>query len=217
MSLKNRLLQLQDQIDGALKRTGRTSVRLVVVTKYQSIETTWELYNLGVREFGESRVIDALKKVDSLPQDISWHLIGTLQKNKVNKVVGNFSLIHSVDSVELAQKISQTASRERKRVSLLLQVNPLQEATKHGFSLDDLEGAYAQIKNLPSLDIKGLMAMAPKGDDNLVRQAFSETAKLFSRLRTPVFSELSMGMSRDFELAIECGATIIRVGSSLFS
>jgi len=217
VSLKNRLLQLQDQIDGALKRTGRTSVRLVVVTKYQSIETTWELYNLGVREFGESRVIDALKKVDSLPQDISWHLIGTLQKNKVNKVVGNFSLIHSVDSVELAQKISQTASRERKRVSLLLQVNPLQEATKHGFSLDDLEGAYAQIKNLPSLDIKGLMAMAPKGDDNLVRQAFSETAKLFSRLRTPVFSELSMGMSRDFELAIECGATIIRVGSSLFS
>ena len=192
-------------------------VRLVVVTKYQSVETVLELYNLGVRDFGESRVADACKKQDLLPNDISWHFIGTLQKNKVNKVVGRFSLIHSVDSVELAEKISSVALREGKQVPILLQVNPLQEATKHGFSLEEFEEAYGQIKTLPNIVVKGIMAMAPKGDEQKIRQAFSLTSTLFTRFQDLTFSELSMGMSQDFEIAIEYGATIVRVGSALFT
>ncbi len=212
MSLKDRLLHLQARLEAA----GRP-VRCVVVTKYQSIETILELYELGLREFGESKVVDALKKIATLPQDISWHFIGTLQKNKVNKVIDKFSLIHSVDSVELAKKISVAALREEKQVFILLQINPLQEASKQGFSLEDFEKAYAQIKELPNIEVRGLMTMAPKGDDLLIRQAFSLTAELFDRFRGPTFSELSMGMSQDFELAIEYGATIIRVGSLLFT
>jgi pyridoxal phosphate enzyme (YggS family) len=210
--VKNRLLHLQARI----KAAGRP-VRLVVVTKYQPIETILELYHLGLRECGESKVVDALKKIEALPQDISWHFIGTLQKNKVNKVIGKFSLIHSVDSVELAKKISAAALRERTPTRILLQVNPLQELTKHGFSLEEFEGAYTQIKELPNIEVKGLMVMAPKGDELLIRRAFSLTAKLFDRFRCPTFSELSMGMSQDFELAIEYGATIVRVGSVLFT
>jgi len=212
VNLRDRLLHLQERI----KKAGRP-VRLVVVTKYQSIEMILELYKLGLREFGESKVVDALKKIETLPQDISWHFIGTLQKNKVNKVIGKFSLIHSVDSVELAKKISTAALREGKEVSILLQVNPLQEATKHGFSLKNFEEAYNQIKELPNVEVKGLMTMAPQGDKLLIRKAFSLTAKLFDRFRSPTFSELSMGMSQDFEVAIEYGATIVRVGSMLFT
>jgi pyridoxal phosphate enzyme (YggS family) len=200
------------------------SARFIVVTKYQPLASLQALYDLGIRQMGESRVGEALQKMEHLPQDISWHLIGSLQKNKVSKVVGYFSSIHSVDSIDLAQKLSDVCVYAGIQVPVYIQVNPLHEPTKHGFFCEELEDAVGKISLLPALSIQGLMAMAPRIEygEKAVHQTFSSVQKSFIDLQNTVmkgvegFKDLSMGMSQDFEIALRYGATIVRLGSAFF-
>lgn len=180
---------------------------VVAVTK----EHTWEevswIYEAGCRDFGENRVQEALTKQSQAPPDVRWHLIGTLQKNKVTKAVHNFALIHSVDSLELAQKISQQEVPAR----ILLQVNI---AHQHGFTPEALCNEFAALKALPHLSIEGLMTMAPNTPDPLpIRACFQEVRRLRDELG---LKELSMGMSSDYEIALDEGATILRIGTLFF-
>lgn len=230
MNFQERLFSLQEKITKACDKAGRkfSDIQLVAVSKGQETEAIFELYNAGQRNFGENRVHEALDKIALLPKDISWHFIGTLQQNKVRKVVGAFSLIHSVESVELAAKID-TVSREMGiKSDILIQVNTSKEMTKHGLSEEQLIREFHEYLQLENIRVLGLMTMAPKfltqsEDEFLVaRLAFSDLRKLKDKLITlypeikTYFKELSMGMSQDFELAIHEGATIIRIGSLLF-
>lgn len=184
------------------------NIEIVCVTKLHPWKACEFLYNEGARNFGENKVQEALPKMEEAPQDIKWHFIGTLQKNKVNKVVNRFTLIHSVDSFELAQKISELAKKPQ---PILIQVNI---AHKHGFKPDELKRQFADLKSLKGVDIQGLMTMAPDTDDeSLIRKVFAETRQLKEELG---LKELSMGMSHDYTIAIEEGATMIRVGTLLF-
>ncbi len=195
-------------------------VRLIAVTKGKSVEDIQRLYDQGIRDFGESRVQEALEKQKVLPKDIAWHLIGTLQTKKVPKVIGHFALIHSVDSLELATKLSSLSLERGLITNILLQVNTSGEETKHGFR--DLEGCFASLLALPALKICGLMTMAPLTDDiATIRDCFMKASRLKKSLKERYnledFNELSMGMSNDFLIAIEAGATMVRVGSRLFT
>jgi pyridoxal phosphate enzyme (YggS family) len=183
-------------------------VKIVAVTKNHPWPDCEFLYNAGARDFGENKVQEALEKLSQAPQDAHFHFIGTLQKNKVNKVGRNFTLIHSVDSIELAQKIAAYSPTPQ---PILLQVNIHH---KHGFTPDSLHQVYEMLKQLPSLEIQGLMTMAPDTDDTtLIRSTFKTLRTLGDSLQ---LKELSMGMSNDYEIAIDEGATIIRLGTLLF-
>lgn len=226
-NLAHKFFILKEKIEGAASASGRSveSIRCVVVTKGQPVAVIEQLYGLGVREIGESRVLDAAEKLAVLPPDVSCHLIGTLQRNKAAHAVGRFSLIHSVDSCALAFRLEMLAERAGVTLPVLIQVNPAEEATKHGFSVPHVEAACEQISCLPHLVLSGLMAMVPHGSagEDVVERSFDTMQKLMQKLRSsschhlPQFRELSMGTSQDFELAIRYGATIVRVGSFLFN
>ena len=195
-------------------------VELVAVSKGRSVEEIMHLYEQGQRVFGESRIQEFEEKQPRLPPDIEWHLIGTLQTKKVPKVIGKFSLIHSVDSVDLAQKLSAASTARGQVSNVLLQVNASGESTKHGFTLDGLKEVFQALTTLPGISLKGLMTMGPNSDDaQAIRAAFERTRDLQQQLAKshPSFRELSMGMSADFKLAIACGATLVRIGSRLFT
>jgi pyridoxal phosphate enzyme (YggS family) len=165
-------------------------------------------------------VKEALAKIDELPSDISWHFIGTLQKNKVNKVINQFSLIHSVDSMDLAQKISDAGESQGITTRVLIQVNTSQEATKHGLSPDNWRRHWPALLSLPALQIEGLMTMAPLTEDESIIHAAFADLRIFKESLEQEFSlslpHLSMGMSHDFEIAIAEGATLLRIGTALF-
>lgn len=197
-------------------------VRWIAVSKGQSLKTLQEAYQKGCREFGENRALEMVVKKPLLPADCHWHFIGHLQKNKASKVLGS-ALIHSVDSVALAEKLQQQSAREGLITPILLQMNLLQEPTKQGFSLDLAEESRERLFSFSHLRIEGLMTIAPFViDTRLVRRCFKETADLLKRWQKlpqvpDSFRELSMGMSQDFQIAIEEGATWLRIGSLLFS
>lgn len=222
------LKQAQARIAKAATACGRnpSDVKLVVVSKYQSIESLKELYQYGVRDFGESRVQEAEAKIKELEGDIQWHMIGSLQTNKVRKVVGSFALIHSVDTFRLAEKIHAVSRELGLKTKVLLEVNTSQEVTKHGLKSEELLLAFPEFCKLGNIEIRGLMTMAPRrvGDDETqVRASFSKLRMLKEELllHHPEiknhFRELSMGMSEDFEIAIQEGATIVRLGSLIFT
>ncbi len=214
--------KLQEAITRSCSRSHHNpgNVQVVAVTKNRSLQEIQELYHLGQRHFGENRPQALLERIAEFPESY-WHLIGPLQKNKVSKIVGKTYLIHSVDSLELGQKLAACGD-----FSLLLQVNLSGEATKQGLSAHDADVVYEQLLKFPQLKILGLMTMAPRFDgtnesEKSIRSTYSKTRELLVKLQkkyaTPQFRELSMGMSKDFEWAIEEGATIIRVGSYLFN
>jgi hypothetical protein len=207
-----------ERIHRAAARAGRapTDVKLVVVSKGRNPDEIRALYTRGIRDFGENRVQEAEEKRRFLPPDIRWHFIGNLQANKVRKVVGHFACIHSISSLELALKASALGIAQ----DVLLEVNIAQEASKHGMSEEELLRDFSRFAALPNIRIRGLMTMAPlfRRQDTVeiesVRSTFRRARALRDRLN---LSELSMGMSQDFELAIEEGATIVRIGSAVFS
>lgn len=194
------------------------SVQIVVVTKGRSLEQIQPFYDLGVRNFAESRLQDALPKIESAPKDIVWHYIGNLQKKKCEKVLQHFAWIHSVDSLELAEKIASSPNAQR--CNLLLQVNASGEESKQGLSPQEWERSMRRLLELPQLNIKGFMTMAPLTEDQeVVRSTFRKTKELQQRVNAVhqlEWNELSMGMSGDFRIAIQEGATRIRIGSLLF-
>lgn len=224
--IASNLKEVQAKIDAAERISGRRkgSVRLIAVTKRRPVEDIETLASLGVREVGESRMQEALiKKGELSSSGLIWHFIGSLQRKKARKAVQEFDLIHSIDSLALAESVALAASGGS--VSVLLQVNPLQEPMKHGVSLQEVEPTLEKMARMSSLKVCGLMAMAPlRGSlfPNDVEEAFSSMELLFHRMKEhfssslPAFHELSMGMSQDFEEAIQHGATLVRIGSLLF-
>jgi len=207
-----------ERIRQASLRSGRSpdDVKLLCVSKGRSVAAILHLYEGGIRDFGENRIQDAEEKQRALPHDIRWHFIGNLQSNKIRKAVGRFHLIHSISSFELAKKISALGIPQ----DVLLEVNIAGEASKHGMSEAELVRDFPEFQALPNIRIRGLMTMAPQfrlldtDEIERVRVLFREARALQVRLGLP---ELSMGMSQDYEIAIEEGATIVRIGSALFS
>ncbi len=208
----NALEKVKDEIKQALLNSERAldSVQLIVASKYLTIDQISRLYQLGQRDFGESKVQDAIEKIDALKSDIRWHFIGHLQKNKISKVIGKFDLIQSVDSLELAQKISE---KSLERQPVLLQLNLSGEASKSGFTeLEFFENLKA-IESLDNIEVKGLMTMAPHSEDpHIIRSVFAHLAKIKEQCKASKW-KLSMGMSTDFKIAIEQGANYVRLGS----
>lgn len=221
LSLKQRFDNVLSGIDQAAQASGRNpdSIKLIVVTKFQPVESLREAESLGYHRFGESRVQELLLKVPQLPAGCEWHFIGPLQVNKVSKVLPHVSLIHSVDNLKVAQKISSVAQQP---TAVLLQVNVSGEASKQGLSPVDWEARLDEVNLLPHLEICGLMTMAPfVQDEKVLRTCFRTLYELLHkwkpRMRNPsLFKELSMGMSNDYPLAVQEGATMVRIGSALF-
>lgn len=197
-------------------------IEIVAVSKNISPELIGKAYFEGCRDFGESRVQEAMDKIPCLPNDCHWHFIGTLQKNKISKIIGLFDLIHSVDTPELAQKISQFSETRGIVTPILLQVNTSGEQSKHGLSAEAWQQSLESVNRLPSLCIKGLMTMAPLvEDEKVIRACFRKLRHLRdewkSQMREPErFQELSMGMTHDYLIAIEEGATLLRIGTAIF-
>lgn len=200
-------------------------VTLVAVSKTYPPGIIMQAYQTGQRVFGENRVQELLSKQPQLPADIEWHLIGHLQTNKVKYVAPFVSLIHSVDSLKLLQEINKEAGKQNRTLSCLLQMHIADEESKFGFSEEEVTSVLQNNPphNFPNVQIKGVMGMATFTDDEeQVRNEFRHLRGIFDRLKagffasSPVFSEISMGMSGDYPIAIEEGATIVRIGSRIF-
>jgi pyridoxal phosphate enzyme (YggS family) len=200
-------------------------VQLVCVSKFHSNESIQEAYLTGERIFGESKVQELCGKYESLPKDISWHFIGHLQTNKIKYIVPFVSLIHGVDSYKLLAEINKQAEKHNRRVNCLLQIHIAQEETKFGFSASELLETLraAEWKQLDHIQICGLMGMATYTDNKQqVRNEFRSLKSLFDQVKQEFFSnvaefsEISMGMSDDYQIAIEEGSTLVRLGSSIF-
>ncbi len=221
-TIKAALLATQNQIDEVTQAAGRPkeSVTLIAVTKTFDATSVLPAYTAGSRHFGENRLPDALEKKQQLPKDINWHFIGTLQSKKVSKAIGEFSLIHSVDSLKLAQIISAKSLEKGVISSILLQVNSSGEEAKQGFSMNLNTEGYKDIFSLPALNIQGLMTMAPfTNNQKNIRSCFSETRLLRDHLQSSLsvnLPHLSMGMSQDYTIAIQEGATLVRIGTAIF-
>lgn len=236
--ISERLKRIEDSIASACARSGRDrgDVKLVVVTKSATIDAVEQVIRLGCTELGENRV-QQLKKVSAqiagilqdgngnseLLEKINWHMIGHLQRNKVRQVLPIASLIHSVDTLRLAEEINNAAARLNVFPKVLLQVNSSNEPQKYGVPVGAATHLAEQIETLSHLKLVGIMTMAPlTRDKNVVRTSFVRAAELFAEMRGekivgPQFLELSMGMSSDYEVAVEEGATILRIGSAIFA
>ncbi len=199
--------------------------RIIGVTKYFGLKAIEEGYEAGLRDFAESRALEAIEKIKSLPAQIrensNFHFIGHLQTNKAEKVVEHFDYIHSLDSLKLAKAISKAACLMNKREKVLLQVNNAQEEQKFGYTKEQLKNDLNEILNLKGLEITGLMNMATLGaSDNRLRELFSDLRKFRDELEQEFqikLPELSMGMSNDYQIAVQEGATMIRIGRKLFN
>ena len=223
MSIATQLESIRARIAAAEARAGRApgSATLLAVSKTFPAQDVAEAYAAGQRLFGENRLQEAMEKMPALPADCAWHLIGPLQRNKVRKALEQgFSLIQAVDSLKLAQAISRIAGELGKTASILLEVNIDGETSKHGFAPQELRELWAELTELPHLRIEGLMCIpAPVEQAEAARPAFAALRRLAEELRArgPLpLPTLSMGMSHDFEIAIEEGATLVRVGSAIF-
>lgn len=217
--------RVQDRIAAAAERSGRSAsdVSLVAVTKYVGPDEVRALVAVGCRNFGESRPQELWRKADALRDaSIHWHLIGHLQRNKIRRTLPMVSMIHSGDSERLFSAVDEHCKQTSRTMDLLLAVNISGDESKHGFAPSELEASFAAMASLESVRIRGLMAMASAtGGLGRARQDFEKLRQLRDRLvplcpPTMTLNELSMGMSGDFEVAIEEGATIVRVGSELF-
>ncbi len=216
MSIEANLARVRERIVAACQRAGRSpdDVTLIGVTKSHPAEVIAQAIAAGLADVGENRVQEALAKIDALAaREIRprWHMIGHVQTNKAKTVLGRFAILHSVDSVRLAEALSR---RAKEQAPILLEVNVGQETSKFGFAPQEVTPALDAIASLPQLDVRGLMTVAPITDDaERSRPIFRRLSELRDELG---LRELSMGMTNDFEVAIEEGATLVRVGRAIF-
>lgn len=215
---------VQKKIEAACEKSGRSKeeVTLIAVSKTKPVSMLQEAYDTGCRDFGENKVQELVDKYEQLPKDIRWHMIGHLQRNKVKYIVDKVYMIHSVDSLRLAEEISKEAVKKGVTVSILLEVNVAQEETKFGASAQDVAALAEEIAKLPNIVIKGLMTIAPNvqnAEENrevfrkLKQIAVDITQKNIDNIN---MGELSMGMTGDYEVAVMEGATYVRVGTGIF-
>ena len=223
MILSDSIFEVKRRIDAACKLSGRRSdqVTLVAVSKTLPVDYIKQAYQAGLRIFGESRPQEVRDKTAVLPQDIEWHFIGPLQTNKIKYVLPVFTLIHSVDSMHLAKAISDFCQKKDISANILLEVNTSDESSKIGVQPKEAVEIFKKIRLFPNINIVGLMTIAPFTNVEAdIRQSFRLLAKLKEELHSEIGRdqrfELSMGMSQDYEIAIEEGSTMIRVGTSIF-
>lgn len=216
------LQRLKEKIITQCEASNRNSneIKLVAVSKYFGIDAISEANNLGITDFGENKAQELRDKYQLISDKVTWHFVGTLQKNKVKYVIKAASLIHSVDSVALADEINKHAEKLGKIQDVLLEVKTSSEETKAGLEQEEqILNLAAHCNSLPGIKLKGLMTMAPfTEDERLIRKSFSELRKLKDKLNQQGFklTELSMGMTNDYEIAIDEGATMLRIGSAIF-
>lgn len=224
MSISENLSQVRERMAAACERAGREpgEVTLIAVSKTKPVSMLMEAYDAGPRVFGENKVQEILEKLPQMPEDCVFHMIGHLQTNKVHQVVGKVSMIHSVDSLRLAEKIEKESEKKGIVSDILLEVNAAREESKFGFFLEETEEAVKAIAAFPHVRVKGLMTIAPNvenAEDN--RKVFQDLYQLYVDIKSKnidngTMSVLSMGMTGDYEVAIEEGATMIRVGTGIF-
>lgn len=213
---------LREKIERSCKKAGRNpaDLKLIAVSKYFGLDAILEANALGLNDFGENRAQELTLKFEKLGNSVTWHFIGTLQKNKVKYVVSSAEFIHSVDSMELLEEIDSRAQKLDKVQKILLEVKTSEEEAKAGITTEEetlkLVSRGAELKNIKLI---GLMTMAPLTDDEtIIRKSFKDLRNLKDRINNKGYNltELSMGMTSDFEIAIEEGATMIRIGSAIF-
>jgi len=222
--IKENLNRVQENIRNACARAGRKEdeVTLIAVSKTKPVSMLEEAYALGVRDFGENKVQELVDKAGQLPEDIRWHMIGHLQRNKVKYIIDKVYLIHSVDSLRLGEEISKEAVKHGVTANILIEVNVAGEESKFGVSPEDTPGLIEEISRLPAIQVRGLMTIAPfveKAEDN--RIIFNALLKLYVDISRKNIDNvhmdfLSMGMTGDYEVAVEEGATFVRVGTGIF-
>lgn len=222
--LETQLKEVEAKIQAACDRAGRKreEVTLIAVSKTKPIEMLQEAYDLGVRVFGENKVQEITAKYDALPDDIHWHMIGHLQTNKVKYIIDKVDLIHSVDSIRLAETIDKEAQKHDLIANILVEVNVAKEESKFGLMPEEVDGFIDEIANLKHIQVKGLMTIAPfveNPEEN--RPIFAHLRKLSvdiakKNIDNITMSILSMGMTNDYQVAIEEGATMVRVGTGIF-
>lgn len=223
LAIAERLDTVRGRVARAAERAGRPAdaVTLIAVSKTVPPPRVYAAYLAGVRDFGENRVEEALPKQTALPDDVVWHMIGHIQSRKARDVVGHFALTHSVDTLRLAETLQRRAEAADVQAPILLEVNVSGEASKDGFAPDALPAALTAIGGLSRLTVRGLMTIAPIADNpedvrwvfRGLRELRDQAAAAFPSLR---LDHLSMGMTDDFEVAIEEGATLVRVGRAIF-
>ncbi|MEF9917255.1 MAG: YggS family pyridoxal phosphate-dependent enzyme [Lachnospiraceae bacterium] len=222
--VKQNLEQVEKNILAACRKSGRSrdEVTLIAVSKTKPVSMLQKAYDLGIREFGENKAQELEAKYKELPADINWHMIGHLQRNKIKYIIRKVSCIHSVDSFRLAEAIEKEAEKNNCIISILIEVNVANESSKDGVALDQVLPLIEKISKFPHITIKGLMTIAPlvtDGEQN--REVFSKLRKLFvdiasKNIDNVIMSVLSMGMTNDYIVAIEEGATMVRVGTGVF-
>lgn len=200
-----------------IKSSLANEVTLVAVSKTKPITAILEAYNAGQRLFGENKVQELVQKAEKLPKDISWHMIGHLQSNKVKFIAPFVSLIHAVDSIKLLKEINKRAELNNRIIDCLLQVHIATESSKFGFGIEEVQSALNQAKKYKNIKIIGLMGMATYTDNTQqVLQEFKSLKTIFDSMKNNHITTLSMGMSGDYNIAIEQGSTMIRLGSAIF-
>ena len=222
--IKEHLTEVKERIEQACIRSGRNprEVTLIAVSKTKPVPMLEEAYAAGARDFGENKVQEIAAKKPELPEDIRWHMIGHLQRNKVGQVLGKAVLIHSVDSLRLARQIETDAAKTGLDVDILLEVNVAREESKYGFMLEEVEDAIMTIKDFPHVHIKGLMTIAPfvenpEENRGIFKKLFEFAVDIGGKnIDNVTMSVLSMGMTGDYEVAVEEGATMVRVGTGIF-
>ncbi len=222
--IQENIKYVEQVIDKACAEAGRDrkEVTLIAVSKTKPVEMLQEAYETGCRDFGENKVQELLDKYEVMPKDIKWHMIGHLQRNKVKYIVDKVYLIHSVDSLRLAEEISKEAVKKDVTVNILIEVNAAGEETKFGTSTEEAKQLVRDAAKLPNIFIKGLMTIAPiveKSEEN--RQFFQQLKKLSvditaENIDNVSMEVLSMGMTGDYEVAVSEGATLVRVGTGIF-
>ncbi len=222
--LKENYQKVEEEIEQACRRSGRdrSEVTLISVSKTKPVEMLQEAYDLGARNFGENKVQELCEKYQVLPKDIHWHMIGHLQRNKVKDVIDKAELIHSVDSLRLAETIEKEAEKKDLTVRILLEVNVAREESKFGADPDEVEELVKKIAKFPHIRIQGLMTIAPNVEDpeenRLIFRGLHKIAVDIAKknIDNVNMNILSMGMTNDYQVAIEEGATMVRVGTGIF-
>ncbi len=223
MSVLENLRRVRERISAAAFRSGHRQemIRVVAVSKNMGVDLIKEAFACGVSSFGENRAQELLEKYHQLPPELKWHFIGHLQTNKVKKVLGLISLVHSLDRWSLAEEMHRAASETGRKVQALVQVNVAGEESKYGISPAEAEDFVAEVTNLRGIQLRGLMTIAPECDNAedvryVFRQARELSRWLEERIQGLKMEYLSMGMSGDFEVAVEEGANILRLGTAVF-
>ena len=222
--LKDQLQEVEKRIQAACDRAGRKreEVTLIAVSKTKPVETLQEAYDLGVRIFGENKVQELTAKYEALPKDIHWHMIGHLQTNKVKYIIDKAELIHSVDSLKLAETIEKEAAKHDLIADILVEVNVAEEESKFGMKMEEVIPFVEKVSAFPHVRVRGLMTIAPFVEDpEENRSIFADLHKLYIDIKkknhdNDTVSVLSMGMTNEYEVAIEEGATMVRVGTGIF-